>query len=54
MAAAELLMTGRHRAGEGDIPFSYEVGGAKASLERFEFTGDPDRGSLVNYRLRMK
>lgn len=54
MAAAELLMTGKTRAGEGVIPFSYEVGGAKASLERFEFTGDPDRGSLVNYRLRMK
>lgn len=54
MAAAELLMTGEHRAGEGEIPFSYEVGGMQASLERFEFTGDPDRGSLVNYRLRMK
>ncbi len=54
MAAAELLMTGKTRAGEGQVPFSYEIGGAKASLERFEFTGDPDRGSLVNYRLRMK
>ncbi len=54
MAAAELLMTGEHRVGEGEIPFSYEVGGMGASLERFEFTGDPDRGSLVNYRLRMK
>ena len=54
MAAAELLMTGKHWAGEGEIPFSYEVGGMQASLERFGFTGDPDRGSLVNYRLRMK
>ena len=54
MAAAELLMTGEHRAGEGEIPFSYEVGDMQASLERFGFTGDPDRGSLVNYRLRMK
>ena len=54
MAAAELLMTGKHRAGEGEIPFSYEVGGMQASLERFGFTGDPDRGSLVNYRLRSK
>lgn len=54
MAAAELLMTGKTRAGEGQIPFGYELEGWKASLERFEFTGDPDRGSLVNYRLRMK
>lgn len=54
MAAAELLMTGKTKAGEGQIPFGYEVGGAKAALEWFEFTGDPDRGSLVNYRLRMK
>lgn len=52
MAAAELLMTGKTRAGEGEIPFSYEIGGAEARLERFTFTGDPDRGSLTNYRLK--
>lgn len=54
MAAAELLMTGKTRAGEGQIPFAYEVGGWNASVERFDFTGDPDRGSLTNYRLREK
>lgn len=54
MAAAELLMTGKTRAAEGEIPFAYEVGGADARLDRFEFTGDPDRGSLTNYRLREK
>lgn len=54
MAAAELLLTGKHRAGEGQIPFSYELGGAGAALERFEFTGTPDRGSLTNYRLKLK
>ena len=26
--------------------------GWSASVERFEFTGDPDRGSLTNYRLK--
>lgn len=52
MAAAELLMTGKTRAAEGEIPFAYEVGGANATLGRFEFTGDPDRGSLTNYRLK--
>ena len=52
MAAAELLMTGKTRAAEGEIPFAYEVGGWNASVERFEFTGDPDRGSLTNYRLK--
>lgn len=54
MAAAELLLTGRHRAGEGQIPFSYGVGEAGAAIERFEFKGTPDRGSLTNYRLKIK
>lgn len=54
MAAAELLLTGKHRAGEGQIPFSYELGEAGAAIERFEFTGTPDRGSLTNYRLKLK
>ena len=54
MTAAELLMTGKTRAAEGEIPFAYEVGGWNASVGRFEFTGDPDRGSLTNYRLREK
>lgn len=54
MAAAELLTTGKARAAEGEVPFAYEVGGWNASVERFEFTGDPDRGSLTNYRLREK
>ncbi len=52
MAAAELLMTGKNRAAEGEIPFAYEVGGWNASVGRFDFTGDPDRGSLTNYRLK--
>ena len=52
MAAAELLMTGSTRAGEGDVPFTYDVGGWSAKLERFAFTGDPDQGYLVNYRLK--
>ena len=54
MAAAELVMTGKTRAGEGEVPFAYEVGGWSAELERFTFDGDPDWGSLVNYRLRRK
>lgn len=54
MAAAELVMTGKTRAGEGEVPFAYEVGGWSAELERFTFDGDPDWGSLVNYRLRKK
>lgn len=51
MTAAELLMTGKTRTGEEEIPAAYEIGGARATLERFAFTGDPDRGSLTNYRL---
>ena len=54
MAAAELLMTGKTRAGDGAVPFGYEIGGAKATVERFTFTGDDQQGSLTNYRLRMK
>ena len=54
MTAAELLMTGKTRAAEGEVPFAYEIGGWRASVERFDFTGDPDRGSLTNYRLREK
>ena len=54
MAAAELLMTGKTRAGDGAVPFAYEIGGAKAAVERFTFTGDDQQGSLTNYRLRMK
>lgn len=54
MAAAELLMTGSHQAGAGQIPFAYGIGTAGATLERFEFTGTPDRGSLTNYRLKIK
>ena len=52
MTAAELLMTGSSRAGEGDVPFSYDVGGWSATLSRFTFSGDPDWGSLINYRLK--
>ena len=52
MAAAELVMTGKTRAGEGEVPFAYQVGGWSAELERFTFDGDPDWGSLVNYRLQ--
>lgn len=54
MSAAELLMTGKTRAGDGAVPFGYEIGGAKAAVERFTFTGDDQQGSLTNYRLRMK
>ena len=32
----------------------YDIGGAYATLERIEFTGTPDRGSLTNYRLKIK
>lgn len=52
MAAAELVMTGKTRAGEGEVPFAYQVGGWSADLERFTFDGDPDWGSLINYRLK--
>ena len=52
MAAAELVMTGKTRAGEGEVPFAYQVGGWSAELERFTFDGDPDWGSLINYRLK--
>ena len=52
MAAAELLMTGSTRAGEGDVPFSYDVGGWSANMSRYTFDGDPDWGSLINYRLK--
>lgn len=52
MAAAELLMTGSSRAGAGDVPFSYDIGGWSATLGRFTFSGDPDWGSLINYRLK--
>lgn len=54
MAAAELLMTGKTRAADGQIPFAYAVDSAAASIERFTFTGNPDQGSLINYRLRNK
>ena len=52
MASAELVMTGKTRAGEGEVPFAYQVGGWSADLERFTFDGDPDWGSLINYRLK--
>ena len=52
MATAELVMTGKTRAGEGEVPFAYQVGGWSAELERFTFDGDPDWGSLINYRLK--
>ena len=52
MTAAELLMTGSTRAGEGDVPFSYNIGDWAAKLGRFTFSGDPDQGSLINYRLK--
>jgi len=54
MAAAELLLTGESKAQGGQIPFSYQLGKAEAALERFEFKGTPDRGSLTNYRLKLK
>lgn len=49
MAAAELLMTGQTRAGEGSIPFS----GEGFTLERFLFTAPEEQGTLTNYRLRI-
>lgn len=52
MAAAELLMTGKTKAAEGNVPFGYEVEGWNAALSRFTFDGDPDWGSLINYRLQ--
>lgn len=52
MAAAELLMTGSSKASAGQIPFSYEVGGMSATLERFHVTAEGEFGSLTNYRLR--
>ena len=54
MAAAELLLTGESKAQGGQIPFGYQLGKAEAALERFEFKGTPDRGSLTNYRLKIK
>ena len=51
MAAAELLMTGKTTASAGQIPFSGEVGGLSASVERFYFTADGEVGTLTNYRL---
>lgn len=50
-AAAELLMTGTARAGAEDAA-AYDVGGCKATAERFFFTSEEEEGSLTNYRLR--
>lgn len=54
MAAAELLLAGRVRAGEGQVPSAYELGGYKAEVERFGFTGDNEWGTLTNYRIQSK
>lgn len=51
-AAAELLMTGTARAGRGETPDTYGVGGWEAAAERFFFAADAEQGSLTNYRLR--
>lgn len=48
MAAAELLMTGGTKAGEGKIPFA----GEGVTVERFHFTAAEEQGTLTNYRLR--
>lgn len=52
MAAAELLMTGQSALFQEEVPFGYEVGDYRASIERFHFTGNGEEGSLTNYRLR--
>ena len=52
MAAAELLLTGRSRAGEGQIPSAYEIGTYQAAVERFRFTGDKEWGTMTNYRIK--
>lgn len=52
MAAAELLMTGKTQVGQGNIPFSYSVGGLKAKLERFTFQANGEWGELINYRVK--
>ena len=52
MAAAELLLTGRSRAGEGQIPSAYEIGTYQAAVERFRFTGDKEWGTMPNYRIK--
>ena len=52
MAAAELLLTGRSRAGEGQIPSAYEIGTYQAAVERFRFTGDNEWGTMTNYRIK--
>ena len=54
MAAAELLMTGSTRTGEGKIPFGYTVGTYQAGIGRYDFTAEDQQGSLTNYRLRAK
>ena len=54
IAGVELLMTGKTRAGTGELPFSYDAAEYAASLERFCFTGEGERGTLLNYRLRAK
>lgn len=51
-AAVELLMTGTARAGGGETPASYVVGGCEAAAERLFFTADGEQGSLTNYRLK--
>lgn len=51
-AAAELLLTGTARAGEGESAATYEVGGCTVKAERFFFTAEEEEGSLTNYRLR--
>ncbi len=54
MTAAELLLTGRTRTGEGKVSESFELGGYKATLERFAFTGSDEWGGMINYRIRAK
>jgi len=54
MAAAELLLTGKSRTGDGPVSGSWEVGGCKATLERFAFTGTDEWGTMTNFRIRAK
>lgn len=52
MTAAELLLTGETRAGEGKVPFTYGFGGCNATIQRFAFQSEEEWGELINYRVK--
>lgn len=54
MAAAELVLTGASRVGEGDVPFTYSGSGCGTTIERYNFDGYDETGSLTNYALHLE